>query len=60
MLFDVHAHYDDERFDEDRDILLSSMLENNVGHIINIGYNLQSSEESIKLRLSCSWIFLLA
>lgn len=49
MLFDVHAHYDDERFDEDRDILLSSMLENNVGHIINIGYNLKSSEDSIKL-----------
>ena len=49
MLFDVHAHFDDERFDEDRDTLLSSMLDNNVGHIINIGYNLKSSEDSIKL-----------
>ncbi len=49
MLFDVHAHYDDERFDEDRDILLSSMLKNNVGHIINIGYNLKSSKDSINL-----------
>lgn len=49
MLFDVHAHYDDERFDEDRDNLLSSMLENNVGHIINIGYNLKSSLDSIAL-----------
>ncbi len=49
MLFDVHAHYDDQRFDEDRDILLSSMFEGNVGHIINIGYNLKSSMDSIKL-----------
>ncbi len=49
MLFDVHAHYDDERFDEDRDILLSSMIDNNVGHIINIGYNLKSSRDSIAL-----------
>lgn len=49
MLFDVHAHYDDERFDEDRDIILSSMLDNNVGHIINIGYNLKSSRDSIAL-----------
>ena len=49
MLFDVHAHFDDERFDEDRDSLLSSMRQNNVGHIINIGYNLKSSEASIKL-----------
>ncbi|MBR5535254.1 MAG: TatD family hydrolase [Clostridia bacterium] len=49
MLFDVHAHYDDGRFDEDRDIILSSMPENNVGHIINIGYNLKSSMDSIAL-----------
>lgn len=49
MLFDVHAHYDDERFDEDRDILLSSMHENNVGHIINIGCDIPSSEASIAL-----------
>ena len=25
MIFDTHAHYDDEAFDEDRDQLLSSM-----------------------------------
>lgn len=49
MLFDVHAHYDDERFDEDRDIILSSMHDNNVGHIINIGYNLKSSLDSVTL-----------
>lgn len=49
MLFDVHAHYDDERFDEDRDCLLSSMKENNVGHIINIGCDVKSSVESIRL-----------
>ena len=25
-IFETHAHYDDERFDEDRDELISSML----------------------------------
>lgn len=35
MLFDTHAHYDDERFNEDAELLLSSMQENNVGKIIN-------------------------
>lgn len=35
MLFDTHAHYDDEQFDDDRDELLSSMIENNVGLIMN-------------------------
>ncbi len=57
MLFDVHAHYDDERFDEDRDILLSSMKENNVGHIINIGCDIESSVESIRLAEKYPFIY---
>lgn len=35
MLFDSHAHYDDEKFDEDREAVLSAMPENNVGFIMN-------------------------
>lgn len=35
MLFDSHAHYEDNRFKDDRDELLSSMNENNVGYIMN-------------------------
>lgn len=35
MLFDSHAHYDDERFSEDVYELLSEMPKNNVGAILN-------------------------
>ncbi len=35
MIFDSHAHYNDSRFDPDRDTLLSAMPENNVGYIMN-------------------------
>lgn len=35
MFFDTHAHYNDERFDEDRDAILSEMLQNGVGFILN-------------------------
>ncbi len=35
MLFDSHAYYNDERFNNDRDEILSSMSENNVGLILN-------------------------
>lgn len=35
MIFDTHAHYDDEAFDSDREELLSSMEENGVGCIVN-------------------------
>lgn len=35
MLFDSHAHYNDKRFAEDVDEVLSAMRENNVGMILN-------------------------
>ncbi len=37
MYFDSHAHYNDERFDEDRDALLKDIHEKGVGYIINAG-----------------------
>ena len=49
MIFDTHAHYDDDAFDEDRDVLLSGMREQNVAYIVNVGASMASSERSIKL-----------
>uniref|UniRef100_UPI00359C6A94 TatD family hydrolase n=1 Tax=Faecalicatena contorta TaxID=39482 RepID=UPI00359C6A94 len=45
MIFDTHAHYDDEQFDEDRDALLCSMREGGVGTIVNAGSDVASWEE---------------
>ena len=41
MIFETHAHYDDEQFDTDRDALLRGMAEQNVGTIINVGASLE-------------------
>ena len=49
MIFETHAHYDDEAFDEDREIMLSSMCENGIGHIVNVGASLKSTAASIAL-----------
>ena len=49
MIFDTHAHYDDDAFDEDRDELLSGMAAKNVEYIVNVGAHMASSERSIKL-----------
>ena len=46
-IFDTHAHYDDECFDEDRYELLDEMLASDVGGIINCGCTVKSSETSI-------------
>ena len=49
MIFDTHAHYDDEAFDEDRETLLSGMKEAGVEYIVNIGASMASSARSLKL-----------
>lgn len=49
MIFDTHAHYDSEQFDEDRDALLSSMREAGVGRILNASASYESCFEVPKL-----------
>lgn len=48
LIFDSHAHYDDARFDADRDALLSSMPQNGVGYIVNCATDLPSSRQAIQ------------
>ena len=57
MIFDTHAHYDDEKFDEDRAELLSSMQENGIGRIINVSANLESLENTRKLMEAYPFIY---
>ena len=47
-IFDTHAHYDDESFDEDRFNLLDEMFQNGVCGIINCGCTVESSKKSIE------------
>ena len=49
MIFETHAHYDDDAFDEDRDVLLSGMGAQNVEYIVNVGASMASSERSVRL-----------
>lgn len=47
MIFDTHAHYDDEMFDEDRETLLDSMEARGIGYIVNVGTNMESCRETL-------------
>ena len=49
MIFDTHAHYDDEAFDEDREELLLSMKEHGIEKIVNIGSSFEANEHTLKL-----------
>ncbi len=43
MIIDTHVHYDDEAFDADREELIGSLQENNIGLVLDIG----STKESL-------------
>ena len=49
MIFDTHAHYDDEQFDEDRRELLSSMASEGVGTIVNVSASYDSCQKVVTL-----------
>ena len=49
MIFETHAHYDDQAFEEDRELLLNSLQEQGVGKVVNIGASLASSKASLAL-----------
>lgn len=49
MIFETHAHYDDEAFENDREFLLSSMQEHGIGWIVNVGADLKSTAAGIRL-----------
>lgn len=57
MIFDTHAHYDDEAFDEDRDELLSKLPESGIAGVVNVGASLRGIEDSQKLAEKYHYIY---
>lgn len=49
QIFDSHAHYDDERFDEDRDALLAVLPARGVGRVVDVGADIPSSRAAVRL-----------
>ena len=54
-IFDSHAHYDDERFDPDRDQVIASFPEEGIVGVVNAASDLESSLAGI--RLARRWPF---
>lgn len=49
MIFDTHAHYDDEAFEEDREELFTQMEAAGIGGIVNVGASVQGVRASQEL-----------
>ena len=57
MIFETHAHYDDEAFTEDRDSLLKSMEENGIGLIVNVTAEYDSIDETYELSQKYDFVY---
>lgn len=49
MIFETHAHYDDGRFDKDRDALIQSLPEAGIGVVINSAASVESNRDTVAL-----------
>ena len=55
--FESHAHYDDEKFNIDREKLIEQMYKENVTKIISAGYSLDGSIRGIELSKKYDFIY---
>lgn len=57
MIFETHAHYDDEKFDKDREELLGSMKENGIEYIINCCAAVEDIEKTVQLMEAYDFLY---
>lgn len=57
MIFDTHAHYDDDAFDEDREELLASMKAGGIGTIVNSCASIDGLDNTIALMEKYPFIY---
>ena len=57
LIFDSHAHYDDEQFDKDRHELLLALNRNGVGAILNMSSDYDSIKTTVELTKTYDFIY---
>lgn len=57
MFYDTHAHYDDEAFDQDRDVLLPELHRQGITLINDIGCDIPSSKKAISIAEAYPFVY---
>ena len=57
IFFDSHSHYNDEKFDKDRDVLIDEIYKSGVTKLINAGYSLESSKKALEIAKKYEWMY---
>ena len=58
-LFDTHAHYNDEKFDGDREEIINSVYKYGVENLVNAGYSLESSKKALEIAKYYDWMYVI-
>ena len=57
MIFDSHAHYDDEAFNEEREAILNSLPKNGISPIVNVSAQLSGVTATVELTEKYPFIY---
>lgn len=57
MIFESHAHYDDEAFDQDREALLGSLGQHGIEYVINVAAGLDSVRTTQELMKKWPFVY---
>jgi len=55
--FDSHAHYNDEKFDEDRSDIIKKILDSGVTKFVCAGYSIESSKFALEIANNYDYIY---
>ena len=56
-LFDSHSHFNDEKFDEDREKTIDEIVKSGVTNFITAGYSVESSKKAIEIAKKYDFIY---
>ena len=57
LIFDSHAHYDDEAFDQDRGEILRNLPAQGICRIVNVGADVQGCRDAVALAAAYPYIY---
>lgn len=56
-IFDTHAHYEDEAFEEDREAILASLNDNGICNVVNVGSSVDTCHRTVDLIAGYDWMY---
>ena len=57
LIFDTHAHYDDDAFDTDREELLANLSGQGIARVVNVGSSLAACRRTLELMDKYDYIY---